>query len=109
MESSIADLIDNSISAGSRNVWLDFRWAGSTSIAIIADDGCGMSEAGLVEAMRPGTEGPCYSRSARPRPVWLGLEDGFLVSVPPVHSSNKAARRGCSVRCAHGIWISWRP
>lgn len=65
LESSIADLIDNSISAGSRNVWLDFRWAGSTSIAIIADDGCGMSEAGLVEAMRPGTEGPLAIRGAR--------------------------------------------
>lgn len=65
LESSIADLINNNISAGSRNVWLDFRWAGSTSIAIIADDGCGMSEAGLVEAMRPGTEGPLAIRGAR--------------------------------------------
>lgn len=57
-QAAIADLIDNSITANSTNIWVDFIWGGSNSYAVIRDDGDGMSEVELVEAMRPGTNGP---------------------------------------------------
>lgn len=52
---AVADLVDNSVSAGAStvDVLIDFR--GSASRVLIVDDGCGMSSAGLDEAMRFGT------------------------------------------------------
>ncbi len=59
---AVCDLIDNSIAAGSRNIWLNFRWAGADSWASILDDGSGMSESELVAAMRIGSRSPRESR-----------------------------------------------
>jgi hypothetical protein len=39
IQTAIADLIDNSISAGAKNVWLTFFWNGSDSYVSIRDDG----------------------------------------------------------------------
>ena len=50
-ETSVADIIDNSIAANARNVWVDFTGEGSPHIRI-TDDGRGMDEASLIEAMR---------------------------------------------------------
>ena len=55
---AVADLIDNSITAGARNIWLDFHWGGADSRVSILDDGCGMSEPELVAAMKVGSEEP---------------------------------------------------
>lgn len=60
--SAIADLIDNSISAGARNVWLEFSWAGATSRISIRDDGRGMIPDALVSALRPGSLSPTEHR-----------------------------------------------
>src|ERR1700737_3458539 len=48
-ETSIADLIDNSISAGARNVWLTFLWGGEDSYIAVTDDGRGMTARPLRE------------------------------------------------------------
>src|SRR5262245_54147229 len=63
LPSAIADLIDNSISAGAKNVWLTFRWGGPDSYISVADDGCGMSAETLVNAMRAGSRSPLDPRS----------------------------------------------
>ena len=55
---AVSDLIDNSIAAGARNIWLDFHWAGSDSRASFLDDGSGMSELELIDAMRIGSRSP---------------------------------------------------
>ncbi len=55
---AVADLIDNSITAGASNVWLNFHWAGSDSWASFLDDGAGMSKSKLIEAMRIGSQSP---------------------------------------------------
>ena len=55
---AVSDLVDNSITAGSRNIWLNFHWAGADSWASILDDGCGMSESALIGAMRIGSRSP---------------------------------------------------
>lgn len=61
---AIADLIDNSISARAKNVWLEFQWDGQHSYISIRDDGCGMSETELINAMRPGSRSPLDDRDA---------------------------------------------
>ena len=59
---AIADLIDNSITAGANNVWLTFCWDGSDSWISIRDDGRGMSEPELINAMRLGSRNPLDKR-----------------------------------------------
>ena len=64
LETAIADLIDNSISAHARNLWITFWWEGRRSHIAILDDGDGMTEGELSEAMRPGSRSPLESRPA---------------------------------------------
>lgn len=63
-ESAIADLVDNSISAGARSIQLRFEWKGAQSTVTVSDDGCGMSEAVLVSAMTLGSMSPTADRDA---------------------------------------------
>ena len=60
---SIADIIDNSIAAGASLVDINFRLRPSPYVAIV-DDGVGMFDAVLLEAMRHGGIGPSASRAA---------------------------------------------
>ena len=60
---AIADLVDNSVSAGARNVWIDCHWAGAGSWFRVRDDGDGMSAEELVQAMRAGSQSPREVRS----------------------------------------------
>lgn len=53
--SAVADLVDNSISAGARRVDIVVEFDGGRSYVIIADDGAGMTDGRLTEAMRFGT------------------------------------------------------
>jgi hypothetical protein len=61
-ETAVADLLDNSISAGSRHMRLHLVWDGHDSHVAILDDGNGMDESTLLEAMRPGSISPLKSR-----------------------------------------------
>jgi len=62
-QAAIADLIDNSITARARNVWINFWWDGRDSCISILDDGCGMTEDTLRNAMCPGSRNPLEERS----------------------------------------------
>src|SRR3954469_13469970 len=59
---AVADVVDNSISAGARNVWIDFHWSGPNTHVAILDDGHGMSDPELAEAMRLGGRNPLHAR-----------------------------------------------
>lgn len=61
---ALADIIDNSITAGAGSVALHFEWAGLQSRVEIRDDGRGMSAAELDSAMRLGDKNPRDSRAA---------------------------------------------
>ena len=63
LPTAVADLIDNSITHHARNIWLDFNWAGPDSWFRITDDGDGMDEQTLYEAMRPSSRNPLDNRS----------------------------------------------
>lgn len=62
LPTAIADVLDNSLTAGAKNIWIDLAWKGRNSRVTIRDDGRGMSEAKLVEAMRPGSTSPVKDR-----------------------------------------------
>lgn len=62
LPTALADLVDNSISAGAKNVWIDFHWDGENSVISVTDDGCGMSSAALLAAMRLGSQSPLEAR-----------------------------------------------
>ena len=53
---AVADLVDNSISAGANRVDIDLHFDGESSWIRIADNGSGMDTQTLVEAMRYGSE-----------------------------------------------------
>lgn len=61
---AVADIVDNSISAGARNVWIIQNWSGAESYIAILDDGSGMNEQRLFEAMRLGSNNPLDERDA---------------------------------------------
>ncbi|TAJ21562.1 MAG: ATP-binding protein [Rugosibacter sp.] len=62
LESAIADLIDNSISANASCVAIQFRPFGDPYLAIL-DDGDGMAPDEITEAMRHGSRNPLEVRS----------------------------------------------
>ena len=61
-QAAIADLIDNSITAGAKNIWVHFTWNGSDSYVTVRDDGKGMRSEELVSAMRTGSQSPLKHR-----------------------------------------------
>lgn len=64
LPTALADIIDNSVSAGARNIWIEMIWDGPLSRITIRDDGTGMSEDELRQAMRPGSLSPLEDRAA---------------------------------------------
>lgn len=63
LETAVADIVDNSISANAKNVWINRIWRGGKSIITIKDDGCGMDNETLIQAMRPGAQNPLSERA----------------------------------------------
>ena len=65
IETAIADIIDNSISANAKNIWINFDWKGSDTWLSIKDDGSGMDNDELIQAMRPGSKNPLADRNSK--------------------------------------------
>lgn len=63
LPTALADLVDNSITAGAHHVWIDFHWDGDASVISITDDGDGMTAEMLLTAMRPGSQNPLHNRA----------------------------------------------
>jgi ribosomal protein L35 len=64
LETALADIIDNAITAGARTVELIADTVADAPWIAIADDGSGMTEPELVEAMRLGSKNPIDERAA---------------------------------------------
>lgn len=61
---ALADIVDNSVSAGASKVMIDFVWDGKSSRILVLDDGRGMGDHELEQAMRLGEKSPLDVRSA---------------------------------------------
>ncbi len=65
LETAIADLIDNSISAGADLIDIICDVSSEHPLVVILDDGKGMTEGELLAAMRHGTDNPRKHRSPK--------------------------------------------
>lgn len=63
-ETALADIVDNSISAGATEVRIAFAWNVNESRILVLDNGCGMSPGELFSAMHLGARSPLDHRSA---------------------------------------------
>ncbi len=61
---AIADIIDNSISAKSKNIQIEFYQVDEVAIFFIADDGVGMTEPELITNMSIGCKDPADERDS---------------------------------------------
>ena len=61
-ETAIADLVDNSIAAGAKQVELELDWNDGDPRMALLDDGSGMDRTTLGEALRFGGSGPAATR-----------------------------------------------
>ena len=102
LPAAISDLIDNSITAGAANIWLQFHWSGANSRVSILDDGRGMTETELVDAMRIGSRSPREERDADDLGRFgLGLK---TASISQARSLTVASRTAQSRTPSIGQW-----
>src|SRR5688572_25945599 len=100
LPSAIADLIDNSIFAQAKNIWIDFAWHGADSAICVTDDGNGMSEEELVNAMRPGSRNPLESRDPKDLGRYgLGLKTASFSQCRRLVVRSKTSGRPPATRC----------
>jgi len=64
MKTAVADLIDNSITAGASEININSSWDNDQPWISISDNGKGMSQKNLVTAMKLGSKNPLDARSA---------------------------------------------
>jgi len=100
LPTAIADLVDNSITARARSIWVDFHWDGADSVIFITDDGNGMSEEQLVAAMRPGSTNPLHQREPHDLGRFgLGLKTASFSQCRRVTVRSGTGRKRWSTRC----------
>ena len=99
LPAALADLIDNSIAAGASSVELRFHWSGADSWVSILDDGSGMSETALRDAMKLGSRNPLEERDPEDLGRFgLGLKTASLSQCRRLTVASKPAGGTCSVR-----------
>jgi hypothetical protein len=99
LPTALADIIDNSLTAEARNIWIDMQWAGRSSRIVIRDDGRGMSEVSLVDAMRPGNRSPIQDRDpADLGRFGLGMKTASISQCRCVTVMTKAAGTDIAIR-----------
>ena len=64
LDTAVADILDNSIAAGAKNITISFE-AGANEFVSILDDGAGMAGEDLRTAMRFAGKPPSFNRSRR--------------------------------------------
>jgi hypothetical protein len=100
LPTALADLIDNSITAGAKRIWIDFHWDGANSAVTIRDDGRGMNETELIAAMRPGSRNPLELREADDLGRFgLGLKTASFSQCRWMTVGSKCKTSGASLRC----------
>jgi len=99
LPSALADLIDNSLAASAKRITIIVEPDTPVPHIAVIDDGAGMSESRLVEAMRMGTLGPSLERSVADLGRFgLGLKtaslsQGRCVTVVTKHKGKCSIRR----------------
>jgi hypothetical protein len=64
VEAAIADIVDNSITAKATEINIDFKWKENLAYISLRDNGYGMDEDSLHQAMKIGSKNPMNTRSS---------------------------------------------
>ena len=100
LQTAVADVVDNSLTAGARNVELLADTHAEAPALGILDDGAGMTEPELLEAMRPGSRSPLEDRGITDLGRFgLGLK---TASFSQCRRLSVVTRRGGAMSCA--VW-----
>ena len=100
LETAIADIIDNSISAGAKHVSVYFQWRKKDSYVLIEDDGCGMDESQLIEAMRIGSKNPLIERQKNDLGRFgLGLKTASFSQCRRLTVASRKNGNNASIKC----------
>ena len=98
LESSLADVIDNSITAEAANIRILAETSGSEPKLAILDDGMGMDEQEILDAMRPGSRNPREERDSKDLGRFgLGLK---TASFAQCRRLTVVSRKGGKTACA---------
>jgi len=113
LPTAVADLVDNSIAALAQNVWIHFEWNGSESYVSIRDDGHGMDEKELVNAMTLGSRSPLEARGYQDLGRFgLGLKTASFSQCRKLIVRSQRAAGQASLRCWDLDYVSnkaeWR-
>lgn len=92
---ALADLVDNSVAAGATQVDIEIVFRGDDSYVLIADDGRGMTQSGLDEALRFGTR-RSYALGELGR-YGLGLKTASLSQCRRLTVVTRRSLRNCRV------------
>ena len=97
---AIADLIDNSITAQAKRVRIQFDWNNGQPVIFIADDGYGMNESELFEAMKTGSKNPLDDRSIDDLGRFgLGMKTASFSQCKKLTVASKVKDKNICVRC----------
>ena len=94
-ENAVADILDNSIRAGATIITIEPKFSGSQSYFLIADNGKGMDEDELDEAMRFGSESD-YGPSSLGK-FGLGLKTSSLSQCSSFYVGSLSEREGSQI------------
>jgi hypothetical protein len=109
LETALADIIDNSISAESSQISVRFEWNKKDSWIAVVDNGIGMSKNHLIEAMRFGSKCPTESRASNDLGRFgLGLKTASISQcrILSVATLQKGKLHGCTLDLdkMNGTW-----
>lgn len=97
---AIADLIDNSITARSDRISIQFEWNNGEPWIAVSDNGYGMTESELFEAMKTGSKNPLDYRDEKDLGRFgLGLKTASFSQCKRLTVASKAKSTPLNIRC----------
>ncbi len=100
VSTAIADLIDNSITAKADHISIQFEWNNGNPWIAVYDNGKGMTETELSEAMRTGSKSPLEKRDASDLGRFgLGLKTASFSQCKRFTVASRTLNSKVSVRC----------
>ncbi|WP_404453974.1 ATP-binding protein [Virgibacillus necropolis] len=100
LETALSDIIDNSISAHATEVKINFYWDETNSYIRIEDNGIGMNEKDLVQAMKLGSRSPLENREVNDLGRFgMGLKTASFSQSRRLTVKSKAKENFSYIRC----------
>lgn len=100
ISTAVADLIDNSITAEAKLISIHFDWNNGNPCVSIADNGHGMNESELFEAMKTGSKNPLDQRETNDLGRFgLGLKTASFSQCKRLTVASKKEEENTYIRC----------